>query len=144
MTLFEMIDERIGIISFVSEEGLRINLCQKRLGLREIRCLARCQGDRNRISERVGNHMDLRRQSAPGSTNRLASLFACLRTGTMLMGAYIGGGQHHVLIVVISSKCLDIGSKTPPSHHRRIRLWTFFQPPNRSGRSRQGIPARYR
>jgi hypothetical protein len=40
MTFFEIVDKRVGIIGLVSEEGLRINFFQKRLGLRKVRCLA--------------------------------------------------------------------------------------------------------
>jgi hypothetical protein len=40
------------------------------------------------------------------------------------------------------AKCLKILSHTPVLAQREKRVWTFFQAPNRSGRSRQGMPAR--
>lgn len=75
MTFFEMVDQRVGVVGFVRKEGLGINLFQKRLGLRKVRCLAGRQGDRHRIAERIDDHMYLRRQSSSGSTDRLAPPF---------------------------------------------------------------------
>ena len=40
------------------------------------------------------------------------------------------------------AKCLKTRSHTPVLAQRQKRVWTFFQAPNRSGRSRQGMPAR--
>jgi hypothetical protein len=40
------------------------------------------------------------------------------------------------------ARCRKILSHTPVFAQRQKRVWTFFQSPNRSGRSRQGMPAR--
>lgn len=57
-------DETVGVVTFVGDEGLRLDFGQERLGLGDVVGLTAGQADRQRIAERVNDGVDLGRQSA--------------------------------------------------------------------------------
>ncbi len=58
------VDETVGVIPFVGDEGLRLEFGEQRLGLGDVVRLTAGQADRQRIAERVDDGVDLGRQSA--------------------------------------------------------------------------------
>lgn len=75
LTRFEPVDEGIGIIGFVGQEGSGVDLFKERFGLPEIGGLARRERNRDRVAEGVSDHMDLCCQSTSGSANGLVPPF---------------------------------------------------------------------
>ena len=70
---FQSVNQGVGIIGLVCEEGFWLNLLKQRLGLTEIRGLSRCERYRNGITQSVDDNMDLGGQPASGSANGLAA-----------------------------------------------------------------------
>ena len=60
----EPLDERVGVVSLVSNHGLGREVFEQRLGLRYIVNLPRCERERDWIAERIDGRVDFRRQSA--------------------------------------------------------------------------------
>jgi hypothetical protein len=54
---------------------LRVDLVEERFGLTEVGGLARRERNHNGIAKRVDDRMDFGRQSAAGSSDRLAAVF---------------------------------------------------------------------
>ena len=57
-------DETVGVVTFVGDEGLRLDFGQERFGLGDVVGLTARQADRQRIAERIDDGVDLGRQSA--------------------------------------------------------------------------------
>jgi hypothetical protein len=95
-----------------------------------------------RVAERVHERMDLGAQAAAAAPDRLVAapfltapaLCWWARTTVLSIIAYS--------LSASPARCSKTRFQTPPLAQRPKRVWTFFQAPNRSGRSRQGIPAR--
>ena len=69
-------DEAVGVVTFVGDEGVRLDFGEERFGLGDVVDLTAGQADRQRIAERVDNGVDLGRQSAARSPDRfLAAIF---------------------------------------------------------------------
>ncbi len=69
-------NEAVGVVTLVSDDGLRLDLGEERFGLRDIVNLTAGQADRQRIAERVDDGVDLGRQSAARPPDRfLAAVF---------------------------------------------------------------------
>lgn len=66
----QSIDEAVGVIALVGDEGLRFDFGQQRDGLGDGVDLSAGQADRQRIAERINDRVDLGRQSAPRSPDR--------------------------------------------------------------------------
>ena len=62
--LFVAPDESVGVISLVAGQGLRLDKSGKGFGLRNVVDLSGCEAQRQRIAERVDDHMDFRREPA--------------------------------------------------------------------------------
>ena len=58
------LDEGVRVISFVGEQGLRLDLRGQRLGLLDVMGLAAGQADNKRIAQRIDDGVDLGRQPA--------------------------------------------------------------------------------
>jgi hypothetical protein len=69
--LLELLDESVRVISFVADEGVRLDLVEKRRSLSDVGRLPRRQRQRDRVAECIDNGVDLRRQAAAGTTNGL-------------------------------------------------------------------------
>jgi hypothetical protein len=55
-------DKGIGIVALVGQESPRLDLIEERLGLGDVGCLPRCQGESDRIAECIDDGVDLGRQ----------------------------------------------------------------------------------
>ena len=71
----ERLDQGIGVIGLVGQEGLRFDLFEQRRGLADIGGLSRRERQGDRIAERIDDGMDLRGQSASGSADGLVFAF---------------------------------------------------------------------
>jgi hypothetical protein len=72
-TPFERRDQGVGIVSFVTEECAWLYFFEQWLGLADVGGLAGRKGKGNRITERIDDGVDFRRQSASGSADGLIS-----------------------------------------------------------------------
>ena len=101
---FEGLDQAVCIIGFVGKKGARGDLIEERFGLSEVGRLP--WGDRHRdgITEGIGDHMDSWSSVRLGIDQWLDLAFGHLffGAGTMLMGAYNSGIEHHVLVIMIT------------------------------------------
>ncbi len=69
-------DEAVCVVTFVGDEGPRFDFSEERFGLRAVVDLSARQADRQRITERVDDGVDLGRQSAARPPDRfLAAVF---------------------------------------------------------------------
>jgi hypothetical protein len=134
-------DALVGIVGFVGDQHLGGHLRQQRIGADEIMGLSRGQQEAQRIAERVDQSMDFGAQSAFAAADRLIIVFfwapaLCWWARTMVLSiiAYSLSGS--------AAKSSKRRCHTPFLAQRLNRLCVFFQSPNRSGRSRQGIPVR--
>src|SRR6266852_2189935 len=107
-------------------------------------CLTWRQEEGKRIAQGVRQRMDFGAQSAFAAPDCLVfavffwapALCWCARTIVLSIMAYS-----------LSASAVKISKTffhTPVSAQRENRVWIFIGSPKRSGRSRQGMPARYR
>ena len=61
---FEALDEGVGVIAFVAEEGFGLHLSREGLSLGDVVDLAAGEAERQRVAQGVDDHMDLGGQSA--------------------------------------------------------------------------------
>ena len=71
VAFYKRLDQRVAVIAFVSQECLGIDLIEQRFGLTDIGRLARRERQRNWVTERIDNGVDLGRQAATGSSDGL-------------------------------------------------------------------------
>jgi hypothetical protein len=71
----ERVDQRIGIISLISEQGAWIGGLDQRLRASQIMDLPGRERHIDRIAERIDQDMNFGRQSAAGSADRLLAVF---------------------------------------------------------------------
>src|ERR1700730_12471456 len=96
----------------------------------------------DRIAQSVDERMNLGRQSAARSADRLRAVFfrapaLCWRARRI---------EASIIMYSLSASLandLKRRSKTPLFAHRLKRWYTMFQSPKRAGKSRQGTPVRY-
>jgi len=100
------------------------------------------QQEAQRVAERVDQSVDFGAQSALAAADRLIVIFLC--AGTVLVGAPDGAVNHRIFVVGLGGQVLEEALPAPFLAQRLSLLCVFFQSPNRSGKSRQGIPVRYR
>jgi hypothetical protein len=105
---------RIGVEGFVSDQSAGRHVRQRRIGAGQIARLSCGQQKRQRIAECVDQGVDF---------SIVLSIIAYSLSAS-------------------AARCSKIFCQTPVLLQRLNRRWVFFQSPNRSGRSRQGIPAR--
>jgi hypothetical protein len=70
--LLERLDERVGVVALVGDDGVGLKRFEQRLGLRDIGSLARCERKCDGVAERVDDGVDLRRQAAARAADGLA------------------------------------------------------------------------
>src|SRR3954454_2048284 len=133
----------LDIVGLVGDQRGRGEVGQQSIGTFEVVRLPRREGEPGRVAERVDQGVDLRAQAAAAAPDRLVApaafsgapaLCRWARTTVLSIIAYSSSAS--------PAKCRKILSQTPVLAQRPKRVWTFFQAPNRSGRSRQGMPAR--
>jgi hypothetical protein len=135
------LDQRVGIVGFVRNDGLRDDAIEYRLGLRYIVQLTTAEGPAGQTAQTFDQRMNLGGQTAPRVPERLIAVFfgapaACWWARTMVESRKT------------SSKSASLASSsntrchTPLSDQRAKRLYTLFQGPKAFGRSRQGEPVR--
>ena len=135
-------DAIVGIAGFVGDQDLGGHLRQQRISADEIMGLSRGQQEAQRIAEGVNQSVDFGAQSALAAADRLIVIFfwgapaLCWWARTMVLSIIAYSLSASV------ARCSKRRCHTPFLAHRLNRLWVFFQSPNRSGRSRQGIPVR--
>jgi len=134
----------IGIEGFVGQHGICFHLRQERVGALQIMRLTTGQEERKRVAQRVDREMDFCAQPTFAAPDRL--IFAvffwapalCWWARTMVLS---------IMAYSLSASAASISNiffQTPLLAQRENRVWIFIGSPNRSGRSRQGIPARKR
>src|SRR4051812_7640050 len=131
-----------GVERLVGDQSVRGQARQQRVGALEVVRLPGREGEPGRVAERVDQGVDLGAQAAPAAPDGLVAapflvapaLCWWARTTVLSIMAYS--------LSASPAKCLRILSQTPVLAQRQKRVWTFFQAPNRSGRSRHGMPAR--
>ena len=62
---------RSRVVPLVADEGVRLDLVEKRPGLSDVGCLPRRQRQRDRIAECIDDGVDLRRQAAARTADGL-------------------------------------------------------------------------
>ena len=72
----ERVDQRIGIVSLVADQGLRIGAIDQRLRASQIVGLPWREHDIDRIAERIDQDVNFGGQSAARSTDRLRAVFS--------------------------------------------------------------------
>ena len=70
-TLLELLDEGVRVISLVADEGVRLDLVEKRRSLSDVGRLPRRQRQRDRVAECIDDGVDLCRQAAAGTADGL-------------------------------------------------------------------------
>src|SRR6186997_1241932 len=137
-------DALLGVERLVGDRRGRGHVRQQRVRTLQLVRLPRREGEAGRVAERVHERMDLGAQAAAAAPDRLVA------APFLIAPALCWWARTIVLSIIAYSlsaspaKCRKTRSHTPVLAQRQKRVWTFFQAPNRSGRSRQGMPARYR
>ena len=117
--LLETLDECVGVITLVGDDGLGLDRLEQRLGLRDVGRLPRRQRERDRIAEIVDNSVDFRRQAATRATDGLVlavffwapALCWCART---MVASSIANS-----LSASRASVSKIRANTPLTHHRR-------------------------
>ena len=117
----EGVEQRIGIVSLVAEEGARVGVFEQRFGACQVVVLPRRQHQFDRIAQGINERVDFGRQSAAGSPNGLRAVFFrapalcwCARTMVASIIMYSLSGS--------LANSLKIRSKTPLLAHR-LKRW---------------------
>src|SRR3954451_20151493 len=133
----------LGIVGLVGDQRGSGEVGQQRVGPLQVVRLPRREGGAGRVAERVDQAVDLRARAAAAAPDRLVAPAAFWGAPALCWWA-----RTTVLSIIAYSlsaspaKCRKTRSHTPVLAQRQKRVWTFFQAPNRSGRSRHGMPAR--
>jgi hypothetical protein len=75
VSLGKIVAERIGVVGFVGDQSLRIDLCEQRLRASQIVSLTRREHHIDGIAERIDEDVNFAGQSAAGSADRLLAVF---------------------------------------------------------------------
>ena len=67
----QAVNEAVRVITLVAEQGLRLDKCHQRLGLRDIVNLAAGEAERQRIAQGIDDHVDLRGEPAARAADGL-------------------------------------------------------------------------
>lgn len=143
--LFEGLDHPlVGIVSFVGKESASLQAWQQGVGTDQIVDLPGREMEARWVAQGIGGGVDLGRQPTLAAPNRLLlaippfapALCWWARTMVLSIMAYS--------VSASSAKCWKSVAQTPLLAQRVKRVCTAFHGPYRSGRSRHGMPARYR
>ena len=74
-SLSQSVDQRIGVVSLVAKQGGWIGAADQWLRTSQVVGLSRCQHQFDRIAQGIDERVDLGRQSAAGSADRLRAVF---------------------------------------------------------------------
>ena len=74
---FKALYEAIGVVAFIGDERLRIDLLGERFGLRDVVDLTAGEAHGERIAERIDDGVDFRRQPAARAADGLVAPFLC-------------------------------------------------------------------
>src|SRR5947209_12861499 len=132
-----------GVERLAGDRRVRGQVRQQRVRALQVVRLSRRGREPGRVAGRVDGGVDLGARPAPAAPDRLVAPAAFLTAPALCRWARTTVPS---IIACSSSASPARRSKTrsqaPPLARRQKRAWTFFQVPNRSGRSRQGMPAR--
>ena len=67
----------VGVVALVGEDGFWLHLCGQRFSLSDVVNLTFGQSERERVSQRIDDHMDFRRQAAARTAYGLVDAFFC-------------------------------------------------------------------
>jgi hypothetical protein len=144
-------DPLIGIKGFVSQQCACFEIGQESIRSLPIASLTGCQNKVEGIAKSIDNGVDFCAQSTFRASDGL--LFAdILGVLTPFLRAPAACGWARTIVESIiayswspsAANALKRPFQTPLADPRENRVWTAFHEPKRSGRSRHGIPARYR
>ena len=132
----------IGIKGFVAQHGIGFHVRQERVGAFQIVYLTTGQEKRKWIAQCVDHEMNFCAQPAFAAPDPLIfavffwapALCWCACTMVLSIMSYS--------LSASAAKISNIFSHTPLLAQRENRVWIFIGSPKRSGRSRQGMPAR--
>src|SRR6516225_5109849 len=142
-TGFDGFDQRVAVVSFVCNHGLRLVALQQSLALRDVGALSRRKLQLDGQAQPTNRHMQFRGKTATRTAQRFI-LRPYIRTPFFAPAACWWSR-----ITVLSSNSHSrsgsrnswkIRAHTPLAAQRSKRRQIEFQLPNRSGRSRQGAP----
>src|SRR5215213_11958237 len=131
----------LGIEGLVRDQRVGREVRKQGVGTFQVMRLPGRERKAGRVAQRVNHGMDLRAQAAAAAPDRFITVF-------LIAPALCWWARTMVLSIIAyslsasSARCSNTLCHTPPLAQRQKRVWTFFQAPNRSGRSRQGMPAR--
>src|SRR5262245_9556192 len=140
---FDKLDQRVAVIAFVRDHGLRLVACQQSLPLGDIGTLSRRESQLHGQAQAADGHMQFRGKSATRTAQRLvlrpyvgAPFFApaaCwwARITVLSSNSHSRSGSPNVW---------NTRAHTPLADQRSKRRQVEIQLPKRSGRSRQGAP----
>src|SRR3954462_4248741 len=134
-----------GVGRLVGDQRVRGQVRHQRVRALQVVRLSRREREPGRVAERVDGGGDLGARPAAAAPDRLVAPAAFLTAPALCWWA-----RTTVLSIIAYSSSASPARRsktrfqTPPLAQRQKRVWTFFQVPNRSGRARQGMPARWR
>src|SRR4051794_19833189 len=132
----------VGIEGFVGNERLGLKLREQGIGSSQIVLLTAGEMKAGRIAERIDGGVNFGAQpSARASDGLILTPFLrapalCWWARTMVESIIAYS------LSASSDRCLKTLSQTPLFAHRLNRVWIVSGSPNRSGKSRHGMPAR--
>src|SRR5271166_4474123 len=128
-TLLERLDQRVGVIALIGENGFGLDLVEQRHRLCDIGRLARRERQRHGVAERIDDGVDLGRQSATGSADGLIFAFFFLAPALCWWARTLVESMDMYSASASNAKALRRRAKTPLLHHLRKRLCVAFQSP---------------
>ena len=132
----------VGVEGFVGDQHVGLHRWDQVIGADEVMRLAAGQMEADRVAEGIDQGVDLGAQPAARTPDGL------VLTGFFFAPALCWWHRTMVLSIIAyslsasSERCWKTRFQTPDFAQRLNRRCTFFQSLKRSGRSRQGIPAR--
>ena len=141
--LFERQDHAfVGVIGFIGNHDIGLHFGKQDIGAIQIAGLSRRQQEAGRIAQSIDRGMDFGAQPAT------AAAYSLVLTPFLRAPALCWWARTMVLSIIAYSlsaspaRCLKTFAYTPLLAQRLKRVCTLRNSPNRSGKSRHGIPAR--
>jgi len=142
--LLDGVDQLVTIVAFVGHDSTGVDVLNERSALGNIRDLAPCEYQPQRIAQRIDTGVNLGCQSAPRTTDRLIA--------TVFFGAPAACWCARTIVASINSSSRSAWSckasatrcQTPYASQRAKRTYTECQLPSSLGKSRHGQPVRAR
>ena len=137
-------DQLVTVVAFVGNDSTGIDVLNERSTLGDISDLASGENQPQRIAQRIDTGVNLSRQSAPRTTDRLIA--------TVFFGAPAACWWARTIVASINSSSRSAWSckasatrcQMPYSSQRAKRTYTECQLPSSLGKSRHGQPVRAR